>query len=134
MLRGVESRFRHCTDLHEVEKTGEPWLYTSGVVGAVKLSVRLSDGKPREYSLESLFAETEDVKPGETVFDINVHGTTELANLDIVASSVGQNIAVSRKLDRVTCVNGKLDIELVPRAGKPPRIYGIIIKSAMLRR
>jgi hypothetical protein len=130
-LRRVEHPFRHNADLHEIGQTDRPWLFTSGVEGSVNLSVQMSNAKPREYNVQLFFAETDDLKPGDRVFDIKVRGVAEVRKFDIVARAGDQNVALSKQLNRVPSVDGRIEIELFPRKGKPPRICAILIEETV---
>ncbi len=127
-LKGVEESFRHNADLHPITGTPEPWLFTSGVEGAVNLSVELPGDQQRSYSVRLLFAETEDAAPSERVFDVEIQGAKVLQKFDI-AETAGTNSADIRQFDGIDA-SGTMTIQLVPVRGKPPRICSLMITEA----
>ena len=125
---GVTRSFRYNSDSHPIDNTESPWLMTSGVEGPVKVSVQLPDTGPRSYDVQMSFAETEDVSPGNRVFDIVVEGKKMVSGFDIARASGGKNCATTLQFMGVAA-RGGMSIELVPVSGKRPRICSLVIKE-----
>ncbi len=87
---------------------------------------------PRNVSLRLHFAELEDAKPGERVFDVMVNGATVLDDVDIFRQAGGAKKALVKEIRNVT-VSRMVELELLPAAsegggsGKTPVISGIEI-------
>jgi hypothetical protein len=128
-IDGVTATFRHNADLHSIAGTDQPWLFTSGVEGPVKLSVRLTEKESRSYDVELSLAETGDAAPGERVFDIKVQNKVVASGFDIAEQAGGPNRAVSRTIMGVDA-GGTMTIELIPIAGKPPRLCSLVITES----
>ncbi len=71
--------------------------------------------QPRTLSLRLHFAELEDVRPGERVFDVKVQGKTVLKDFDVVKAAGGRNRAVVRQIDGVSAARA-ITLEFVPKA------------------
>ncbi len=65
------------------------------------------------YKIRLHFAETEDIAPGDRVFDVVIQGKKVLENFDVVKEAKGLNRGISRELSGVE-ITGQLIIELVP--------------------
>ncbi len=90
--------------------------------------------RPRTLSLRLHFAEIEDAKPGQRVFDVKLQGKTVLTDFDIVKAAGGPNRAVIKRFDDVVAA-GAVTLELVPKtqqvtASTAPIISGIEVISA----
>jgi len=112
------------SDTHSIAATPTPWLYTSGLTGALKFTVHLSDGQAARYDVALHFAQTEAGPAGRRVFDVKVQGKTVVSRLDIAAAAGGANRALVRELGPVDA-KGTLTIELVPIRGKAPLICAL---------
>jgi len=75
----------------------------------------------RSYDVVLHFAELDDVKPGERVFDVRLEGKTVIKGLDIVKEAGARNVALVKKTQGIAA-SDKLTIEFVPRTAKPPTI------------
>ena len=73
--------------------------------------------KPRSFTLRLHFTETEDVQPGERVFDVAVQGKTAVKGLDIVREAGGRNRALVKEIPHVEA-SEQIVIELTPE-GSP---------------
>jgi outer membrane protein assembly factor BamB len=118
--------FRFNSDYHPIANTPTPWLYTSGLAGPLKFTVRLSDGKAARYDVTLHFAETEDGAVGRRVFDVKVQGKKVISGLDIAAAAGGANRALTKALRNIAA-NGTMTVELVPVRGPAPRICSLEI-------
>ncbi|PIZ48374.1 MAG: hypothetical protein COY42_06640 [Armatimonadetes bacterium CG_4_10_14_0_8_um_filter_66_14] len=85
--------------------------------------------KPRALTVRLHFAEVEDAKPGQRVFDVKLQGKTVLTNFDL-AKEAGDNRAVVREFDNVVAARA-LTIELVPKGSQsePPVISAVEIAT-----
>ena len=72
----------------------------------------------RSYDVVLHFAELEDVKPGERVFDVKLQGETVIAGLDVVKEAGARNVALVKRIPGIQA-RDKLTLELVPHAAKP---------------
>ena len=94
------------------------------MMGAVKLSVQVSDGESANYTVVVHFAETEAPAPGQRVFDVRIQGKDAITGLDVAAAASGADRAWSREFCEVAA-EGTLTIELVPVRGRPPVICAV---------
>jgi hypothetical protein len=68
---------------------------------------------PREFTLRLHFAELDDAKPGQRVFDVKVQGRTVLDALD-VAREAGVGTALVKEFQHVAAGEA-MTVEFVPR-------------------
>lgn len=95
---------------------GWPWVCASGVSGLSGLKV---DGlKPGKFTLRLYFAEFEQSKAGERVFDILAEGKLLLSSLDITAEAGGSLRCIVKEFPGLS-INGSLDVSFTARRGKP---------------
>jgi hypothetical protein len=73
--------------------------------------------KPRSFTVRLHFAEIEDVRPGQRVFDVAVQGKTVLKGLDIAREAGGKNRALVKQFGGVEA-SEQIVIELTPE-GRP---------------
>ncbi|MFI5370524.1 MAG: glycoside hydrolase family 2 TIM barrel-domain containing protein [Candidatus Eisenbacteria bacterium] len=86
---------------HRIFGTHDDLLFQATIEGIRSLRFDVPDG---EYDLELRFAETQDRRPGERVFDVTVNGRSWCAGLDL-AGTVGPYTAVT-KTTRVVAREG----------------------------
>ena len=92
--------------------------------------VPLGLGKPRaaperSFRIRLHFAELDNVKPSERVFDVKVQGETLLKDVDIVSEAAARNTALIKEVSGVK-TSGELMIEFVPKAPSTfPMISGL---------
>ncbi len=72
---------------------------------------------PRKITLRLHFAEIEDVRPGERVFDVKVQGKTVLEDFDVVKAAGGRNRAIVKEIEGVSATRS-LALEFVPKTKK----------------
>ncbi len=72
--------------------------------------------RPREVSVRLHFAELDDVRPGQRVFDIMLQKQVVLSDFDVMAAAGGKNRAVIRQFDHIP-TTGFVRVELVPKSG-----------------
>jgi len=71
--------------------------------------------QPRTLAVRLHFAELEDARPGERVFDVRLQGEVVLADFDIAAAAGGGNRAVVKDFRGIVAARA-LTLELVPKA------------------
>ncbi|MGE3803343.1 MAG: PQQ-binding-like beta-propeller repeat protein [Gemmataceae bacterium] len=109
-----------------------PWVASSGAVGVRSITVQIADGffvNPQPYKVILYFAEPDDVKPGQRVFDVSVQGETKLRGLDVVKEADGRLRTLVKEIKGVK-VEKDLVIKLTPDADcdlKTPILSGIEI-------
>jgi hypothetical protein len=103
----------------QIKGDGLNWVAASGAKGLTSLKVKLgtSDKQPRTYTVRLHFAEPDDVKPGERVFNVAVQGKPAVDSLDIVKETGGQCRALVKELSGMQ-VGDELVIELSPTSSK----------------
>ncbi|MHC4402969.1 MAG: outer membrane protein assembly factor BamB family protein [Planctomycetota bacterium] len=85
----------------------------------------------RPFTVRLYFAEPEDLKPGQRVFDVAVQGKTVLSKLDVVSEAGGPN-RVLGKTCRGVLAGNDLTIELTPKTGRT-LLCGVEIVEARVR-
>ena len=103
----------------QIEGPGLTWVAASGAKGLTSLKIKLgtSDKQPRAYTLRLHFLESDDVRPGDRVFDVHVQGQPALAAFDVVKAAGGRNRALVKEVSGVQ-VGDELVIELIPTTSK----------------
>jgi hypothetical protein len=111
-----------------VVQAATPWVLTSGARGLRKLELPLlgKADKAANYKVRLHFAELENVKPGERVFDIKLQGDVVAEGLDVVRES-GRQTSLVKTFEGVL-VHDKLTIELTPRGGAPAILSGVDVE------
>ena len=112
---------------HQTSVTGGlPWVAASGVQGVEGVAITLlpEGTAARNYTVRFHFAEPDDLKPGERVFDVTVQGRRVLDDLDIVKEAGRPRTAVVRELHGVR-VNGELRISFQSSTKRPAVLCGI---------
>ncbi len=85
-------------------KDGEfNWVAASGVKGlsSVRITLAKEPVKPQSYTVRLYFAEPEDCRPGERVFDVVIQGKRVLRNFDIVKNAGEQNKLVVKEFRNI---------------------------------
>ncbi|MFP6899348.1 MAG: PQQ-binding-like beta-propeller repeat protein [Opitutales bacterium] len=101
-------------------KDGEhAWVAASGITGvsSIKVKVGKSDDPPSSYTVTLHFAEPEDHKPGERVFDVLLQGDLVAEALDLAKESGGSLNALVKRLEGVKATDSIL-VELKPVKGE----------------
>ncbi|MFA6561718.1 MAG: PQQ-binding-like beta-propeller repeat protein [Verrucomicrobiia bacterium] len=78
----------------------------------------------RAYTVRLVFAEPENIRAGQRVFDVKLQGREVLPALDIVKQAGGSNRGIVREFRGVKATEA-LEIEFVPHSAKPPLICGV---------
>ena len=88
----------------------------------------VSELEGRTYRVRLHFAELEDVKPGQRVFDVSLQGKTVLEDLDVVKEADGPRSALMKEIRGIQATD-TLTLELVPRSDHAPIISGIELQE-----
>jgi outer membrane protein assembly factor BamB len=80
----------------------------------------------RAYTVRLVFAEPEELRAGQRVFDVKLQGREVLPLLDIVKQAGGAMRGIIHEFHGVRATEA-LEIEFVPRSAKPPLICGVEI-------
>ncbi|WP_162136215.1 outer membrane protein assembly factor BamB family protein [Zavarzinella formosa] len=89
---------------HQTSVTGEmPWVGCSGVRNIESLAVKLlpDSAEARHYTVRLIFAEVDDIKSGDRVFDVTVQGRRLLDDFDIFKAAGGRNKVISREFRNI---------------------------------
>ncbi|MAV38258.1 MAG: hypothetical protein CMJ59_22695, partial [Planctomycetaceae bacterium] len=113
----------------EIKEAVTPWVLSSGARGLTRFELPLlgKDDPPSRYTIKLHFAELDPHPAGERVFDIQLQGAVVERGLDITAE-VGRGAALVRTFRGIE-VNGRLQVELVPRGTQPPLLCGVEVIS-----
>ncbi|MBI5397577.1 MAG: PQQ-binding-like beta-propeller repeat protein [Verrucomicrobia bacterium] len=113
--RGGSGYFAQSADSVRIEGTRDPWLYTFGCkdVRIVELPLLDSGDGNGRYTVRLGFAELDDAKPGERVFDIALQKKPVLKSFDVVKEAGGPRKAVVKEFKGVD-VDEDLLIEFKP--------------------
>jgi len=119
--------FAHSADFLKIDGTASPWLYTFGASGLQRCEIPLLEpGSDRaRYTVRLGFAEIEDRKPGERIFDIALQGQPVQKNFDIARLAGGARKALIKEFNGVE-VTDNLVIELTPAPSSHPPILQTI--------
>ncbi|MFQ6096416.1 MAG: PQQ-binding-like beta-propeller repeat protein [Armatimonadota bacterium] len=83
-----------------------------------------AEGERRSYRIVMHFAELDEVKPGQRVFDVRIQGRTVINGLDVVREAGGRNVALVREISGVRA-RDSVTLELIPASEEPPIISGL---------
>jgi outer membrane protein assembly factor BamB len=99
----------------QVSGPGLAWVAASGAKGLSSLSVKLAgkEAAPRKYTVRLHFLEPDDVRAGERIFSVRLHGKLAFNGLDVAKEAGGQNRSLVKEVRGVE-VADKLMIDLVP--------------------
>jgi len=92
------------------------WVAASAAKGLKKISLTLGNETPVAYTVRLVFAELEDVGPGQRRFDVMLQGARVLSSFDICEAAGGRNATVIKEFKDIE-VTGKITVELQPVAG-----------------
>ncbi|HUS38154.1 MAG TPA: malectin domain-containing carbohydrate-binding protein, partial [Pirellulales bacterium] len=80
----------------------------------------------RSYTVRLHFAELDQVKPGERVFDVRIQNKTVIQGLDVVSEAGGCRTALTREIEGISA-SDTITIGLLPSAdSKLPAILSAI--------
>jgi outer membrane protein assembly factor BamB len=107
---------------HTTAYPGEeyPWVVASGVVGLRQLTIPVNAQATEEipYRVRLFFAESEDVRAGDRVFDVTIQSQKVLSEFDILQETVSANTTVVKEFSNIL-VSNDLQIELQASSGEP---------------
>ena len=112
--------FRQSPDFVQIDGTDSPWLYTSGFRGLRRCEVPLfppEDGAAL-YTVRLGFADLENDKPGQRVFDIKLNGKLALKGFDLVKEADGQCKGIVKEFKGIEG-GAKLSVDLAATIPKP---------------
>ncbi|MFC1508661.1 PQQ-binding-like beta-propeller repeat protein [Candidatus Omnitrophota bacterium] len=71
------------------DEAGQAWIAASGGVGLRELKISVAQNRVEKspYTVRLFFAEPEDIKSGDRVFDVSIQGKTVLDNFDIAGEA-----------------------------------------------
>jgi outer membrane protein assembly factor BamB len=108
--------FRH----HSLRMKGEglKWVAASGARGIRSLKVTLPAPATNAYTVRLVFAEPDQGKAGERVFDVAIQGQRVIEKLDIVAAAGAPLTVLTREFRNIR-PGAALTVELTPVKGEP---------------
>ena len=106
------------------------WVAASGMkgVGEVVIGLGESGKTPRSFTVRLVFAEPDQVKTGERVFDVALQGKVMLKDFDIVRDAGGPRHSLVKEFTGIEAT-GQLAVRLTPAAAavRSPILCGIEI-------
>lgn len=121
--------FRQNSETQPVAGADDPWIFSSCGRGLRRCVIPVlgESDKPAEYTVRLYFAELENARAGDRVFDVKLQGKRVLTSFDLSREAGGSHKAVVKEFPRVR-VTRNLEIELVPNPGAPgPLLSGVEI-------
>jgi hypothetical protein len=115
--------FRH----HQTTVRGDlPWVVCSGVEGAESVAIKLlqPETPDRNYVVRLHFAEPEDVRQGDRVFDVTLQGRRVLDDFDIVKEAGAVRRQVVKEFRGIQ-VDDELRISLRASSKRPALLCGV---------
>ncbi|MBL4886243.1 MAG: PQQ-binding-like beta-propeller repeat protein [Planctomycetaceae bacterium] len=88
---------------------GWPWVAASGIQGAS--SIQLKNLKPGSYTVRLYFAEPENLKEGDRLFDVSLQGKKVLEQFDIAKQAGGVMRSVVKEFSNVSST-GEIQLSL----------------------
>jgi outer membrane protein assembly factor BamB len=110
----------------KLRPNGYEWVAASGLAGPLNLKITLAgDADPAaNYTVKLHFAELEDKKPGERVFNVKLQNVEVLSGFDIAREAGEADLPLIKTFPGIR-VNGALTVECLPVSGAPPLLSGI---------
>jgi len=121
--------FRQNSETQPVAGADDPWIFSSCGRGLRRCVIPVlgESDKPAEYTVRLYFAELENARAGDRVFDVKLQGKRVLTSFDLSREAGGSHKAVVKEFPGVR-VTRNLEIELVPNPGAPgPLLSGVEI-------
>jgi outer membrane protein assembly factor BamB len=112
---------------HQSKFTGNlPWVVASWIQGVESVAIKLlpEEMPDRVYTVRLYFAEPDDLKPGDRVFDLSVQGRKVLDDFDILAAAGKSRQTVMREFRGVR-VNDELRLSFRSGSKKPAILSGV---------
>ncbi len=132
---GIGKYLAQSADFVRIEGTRSPWLYTFGCRGIASCDIPLlnpGDGTGR-YTVRLGFAEMDDAKPGQRVFDVKLQKKVALKDFDVVKEAGGLRKALVKEFSGVE-VDDSLLIEFVPKTRQPAPEQAPILQTVEVLR
>jgi outer membrane protein assembly factor BamB len=112
-----------------LQPNGYEWVAASGLTGPLRLKITLSREPANSvfYTVKLHFAELENKKPGERLFNVRLQGSEVLHGFDIAQAAGGVDKPVVKTFAKIP-VKDALTVECLPaspEAGSPPLLCGI---------
>jgi hypothetical protein len=95
-----------------------PWVTASGAIGLTRVTIPTNNTQETEYLVRLFFAEPENLKRGERVFDVVLQSREVLANFDITAEEPAPGLGVVREFQAIKATT-QITLELKPSIGRP---------------
>ena len=109
-----------------IKGSQEPQLFESYRSGEVELSLPIDNG---DYAITFYFAEPEDTRVGDRVFDVIVENKTRIDSLDVRLARDGKVLSsLARTVTDVTVLDGTLNIQLAKKKGTPV-MHGLLVRK-----
>jgi hypothetical protein len=108
--------FRHHASRFESQSFG--WITASGAIGMTNVTVPLNNAVETEYMVRLYFAEPENAKVGQRVFDVALQGKQVLDNFDIAKDAGSDGSGIVKEF-RAVKATGSLILTLTSSAGQP---------------
>ena len=117
-----DQRRRYRLHTRQVRGDGLTWVGASGVEGIRSLSIHLpnkeDDDSDVTYRVRLYFAEPDDVKPGDRVFDVSLNGQKVVEGLDVTQLAGGPRRLIVKEFE-TTATSSPIRIDLKSITGKP---------------
>jgi hypothetical protein len=122
-----ENYERFCHHSSQIQGEGLKWVAASGLKGVSSITINLSGNRTnttaqdrdmksipkRPYTVRLYFAEPDEIKPEQRVFDIAIQGRKVLKNFDIVKEAGMPNYSVVKELNEIL-VRDDLTVDFTP--------------------
>ena len=105
-------------------QTGKEQVEAGKVVGYWNMREAGDGSAAKLYTIRLVFAELDDIKAGQRVFDVELQGITRLEKLDIVSEAGGLNREIIKTIDDVS-LGQDLRLKLKTRGELPPILSGL---------
>ena len=103
---------------------GEEKVEAGKIAGYWSMRTAAAETDSDLYTIRMVFAEMDQVKAGERVFDVELQGKTRLEKLDILSEAGGLNREIIKTIDDVS-LGQNLRLKLKSRGKLPPTLSGL---------
>ena len=115
---------RFNTDYRPVAGTDRPWIYTSGLIGEIKLRIAFDTTKRATYRLVLHVMEPEKVDEGGRAFDVLFDDREIPSRVDVIKEAGAWNKALVKQVKGIS-PSGTAELSLKSASGKPPLLCAI---------
>ncbi|NOZ23328.1 MAG: PQQ-binding-like beta-propeller repeat protein [Planctomycetes bacterium] len=123
-IRGMRGGkyFKRNSDTIKIEGTDTPWVFASGFLGLSRCVVPLLSEEDGDtlYTVRLFFAELDNAKPGQRVFDIKLQDKVVCKDFDIVKEAGGANRAVVKEFKGIRATKD-LKLEFLSKVKQPEK-------------